>query len=164
MLSALAIMKTQRRRSRSMAAPPVTVWGLRRPEPGGTAQFHSGIQARPRTPVTTKAARQPLLHGDPGGEHGRDDLPEADAGLIDGVAEGAFAGQQVLVDRLSGGRNAGGFGDAEHRAAADQSAEAARETGGDSGAGPQSDGEADDAVQAQGDRSACRRTARWRRR
>ena len=80
-------------------------------------------------------------HRDPGGQHRRDDLPEADARLVHGVAQRALAGQQVLVNRLSGRRNAGGFRHTEHRAAAHQPAQPAREAGGDSGARPQSDRE-----------------------
>src|ERR1017187_15968 len=46
----------------------------------------------------------------PGGEQRRNHRAQADAGLIDRVAKRPLAGAQVLVNRLSGRRNAGGFG------------------------------------------------------
>ena len=87
-------------------------------------------------------------HRNPRGQQGRDHGAEADAGLIDRVAERPLTGAQVLVDRLSRGGNAGGLGGPEDRAAAHQSAEAAGQAGGDAGAGPQAHREADGAVQA----------------
>ena len=149
MLSALAAANTHRRRSRSMArigargaASGTGAAGARR-----ATQCHSGIHASPSTPVTTNACAPSAAQRDPGGQHRRDHRAQADAGLIDRVAQRALAGPQVLVDRLARGRNAGGFGHAEHRAAAHQSAQPAGEAGGDAGAGPQPHREADGAVQ-----------------
>ncbi len=73
---------------------------------------------------------------------------QADAGLIDGVAERPLTGAQVLVDRLARGGNAGGLGGPEDRATAHESRESAGQAGGDAGAGPQAHSEADGAVQA----------------
>jgi hypothetical protein len=52
------------------------------------------------------------------------------------------------MDGLARGGDARGFGGAQHRAAADESAEPAREAGRDSGQRPQSDGQACGQVEA----------------
>src|ERR1019366_3194373 len=85
---------------------------------------------------------------DPGGEQRRYHGAQADARLIDRVAGGSLAGAQELVDRLSGRRNARGFGRTEHRAAAHQSTQSAGQAGGDAGGGPKPHGETDGAIEA----------------
>ena len=75
--------------------------------------------------MTTNAARQPLCTAIQVASTGATICPRLDACLVDRVAQSALAGEQVLVNRLSGRWNAGGFGHAEHRAAAHQSAQPA---------------------------------------
>ena len=90
-----------------------------------------------------------VVHGDPYGQRGSNDLAQADAGLIDSVSEGALAGPKVFVDGLSSRGDAGGFGRAKHGAPTYEASESGGQAGGDPGAGPEADRERDHPIQAE---------------
>src|ERR1035437_2746529 len=123
---------------------------LRRPGRGRRAARHPEPERNPGEPEHTRHHERmapSAAQRDPGGQQRRDHRAQADAGLIDRVAERSLAGAQVLVDRLSGRGNAGRFGHPEDRAATHESTQSASQAGGDAGARPDPDGETDRAVQ-----------------
>src|SRR5579885_2297151 len=109
-----------------------------------------------RDPEETDYAGDPkgvppaVAHRDPRGQRRRQHHAQADASLVESVAEGALARTQVLMDSLPGGGYAGCFGQTQHSAAGGESGEPAGEAGNDAGRGPHGHGQADGAVQADG--------------
>ena len=90
--------KTRQRRKKILKQAK-GYFGGRRPVRGPVPQRNPG---EAKDSGDNEGGAPTALYGDPGGEHGRDDLPEADAGLVDGVAQGALARGATPVTRTDG--------------------------------------------------------------